>query len=48
LLWLSAVVRPTVHLTADNSTVASFPQDSIGDFKFQLRNLRSFVRKGAR
>jgi hypothetical protein len=44
LLWLSAVVHPT----SDKPVVASFPQDSLSDLKFQLRNLRSFVRKGAR
>jgi hypothetical protein len=44
LLWLSAVAHPT----SDKPAVASFPQDSLSDLKFQLRNLRSFVRKGAR
>jgi len=48
LLWLSAVVRPVIYPTSDKSAGASFPQGSLADLKFQLRNLRSFVRKGAR
>jgi len=47
LLWLSAVVHSGVHPMSDNPVVASFPQESLADFKFQLRNLRSFVRKDA-
>jgi len=48
LLWLSAVVHPVIYPTSDKSAGASFPQGSLADLKFQLRNLRSFVRKGAR
>jgi hypothetical protein len=44
LLWFSAAVYPI----PDEGESASPSVDFIDDVKFQLRNLRSFVRKGAR
>jgi ABC-type polysaccharide/polyol phosphate export permease len=44
LLWFSGVVYPI----SDKPAQAGPPKDFIVDLKFQLRNLRSFVRKGAR
>jgi hypothetical protein len=44
LLWLSGAIYPF----SDRPASATPPQDFMGDLKFQLRNLRSFVRKGAR
>lgn len=44
LLWLSGAVYPI----PDGRASVSPPQGFVGDLKFQLRNLRSFVRKGAR
>jgi hypothetical protein len=43
LLWLSGAVYPI----PDEAAGASPPTDLISDLKLQLRNLRSFVRKGA-
>jgi hypothetical protein len=43
LLWLSGAVYPI----PDKRASAKPPKDLISDLKFQLRNLRSFVRKGA-
>lgn len=44
LIWLSAAVHPLTERPADAGT----PVENVGGLKFQLRNLRSFVRKGAR
>lgn len=44
LIWLSAVVHPV----AQDPAIAGPPVEIVGGLKFQLRNLRSFVRKGAR
>lgn len=43
-LWLSGVVHPVQESTAR----PALQRDFIEDAQFQLRNLRSFVRKGAR
>jgi hypothetical protein len=44
LLWFSGAAYPI----PDEPASAKPPMDFISDLKFQLRNLRSFVRKGAR
>jgi hypothetical protein len=43
LLWLPGAVHPI----PDKPASARPPTDFISDLKLQLRNLRSFVRKGA-
>jgi hypothetical protein len=43
LLWLPGAVHPI----PDKPASAGPPKDFISDLKLQLRNLRSFVRKGA-
>jgi len=44
MLWLSGAIYPIPGKTTSGTP----PRDFIDDVKFQLRNLRSFVRKGAR
>ncbi len=44
LIWLSAVVHPM----PEGRAILEPPVEMLGGLKFQLRNLRSFVRKGAR
>jgi len=44
LIWLSAVIHPLPK----EGVVLEPPVEILGSLKFQLRNLRSFVRKGAR
>lgn len=44
LIWLSAAIHPL----PESRTAANPPVEILSGLKFQLRNLRSFVRKGAR
>ena len=44
LVWFSAAVYPATEARADLDS----PVENVNGLKFQLRNLRSFVRKGAR